>query len=250
MALAQTDPEAQVRAQAFEAGLRDLGWVDGRNLRLDYRWVPDASRLHAHAAELVGLAPDLILAPTTPVMAGLLPVSRTLPIVFVLVTDPVGSGFVPNLARPGGRLTGFTAFEFSIGSKWLEALKEIAPAVKRVALIYNPDTAPFSPLFRQPVADAARSFAVAAMQMPVRDAGGLAGEIEAFTREPDGGLMVLPEVSTTNNRDLIIALAALHRLPAVYPLRSFPASGGTPPTYSGAHQLVFAGRLHRNVARL
>jgi ABC-type uncharacterized transport system substrate-binding protein len=100
MALAQTDPEAQVRAQAFEAGLRELGWVDGRNLRLDYRWVPDASRLHAHAAELVGLAPDLILAPTTPVMAGLLPVSGTLPIVFVLVTDPVGSGFVPNLARP------------------------------------------------------------------------------------------------------------------------------------------------------
>jgi ABC-type uncharacterized transport system substrate-binding protein len=227
MALAQTDPEAQVRAQAFEAGLRDLGWVDGRNLRLDYRWVPDASRLHAHAAELVGLAPDLILAPTTPVMAGLLPVSGTLPIVFVLVTDPVGSGFVPNLARPGGRLTGFTAFEFSIGSKWLEALKEIAPAVKRVALLYNPDTAPFAPLFWRPVMDAAaRSFAVAPMQMPVRDAGGLAGEIEAFAREPDGGLMVLPEVSTTNNRDLIIALAARHRLPAVYPMRSFPASGG------------------------
>jgi putative ABC transport system substrate-binding protein len=226
MALAQTDPEAQVRAQAFEAGLRDLGWVDGRNLRLDYRWVPDASRLHAHAAELVGLAPDLILAPTTPVMAGVLPVSGTLPIVFVLVTDPVGSGFVPNLAHPGGRLTGFTAFEFSIGSKWLEALKEIAPAVKRVALVYNPDTAPFSPLFWQPVVDAARSFAVAPKQMPVRDAGGLAGEIEAFARESDGGLMVLPEVSTTNNRDLIIALAARHRLPAVYPMRSFPASGG------------------------
>jgi putative ABC transport system substrate-binding protein len=226
MALAQTDPEAQLRAHAFEAGLRELGWVDGRNLRVDYRWVPDASRLRAQATELVGLAPDLILAPTTPVMAGVLPVSGTLPIEFVLVTDPVGSGFVPNLAHPGGRLTGFTAFEFSIGSKWLEALKEIAPAVKRVALVYNPDTAPFSPLFWQPVVDAARSFAVAPMQMPVRDAGGLAGEIEAFAREPDGGLMVLPEVSTTNNRDLIIALAAHHRLPAVYPMRSFPASGG------------------------
>ena len=227
MALAQTDPEAQVRAQAFEAGLRDLGWVDGRNLRLDYRWVPDASRLRAQASQLVGLAPDFILAPTTPVMAGLLPVSGTLPIVFVLVTDPVASGFVPNLARPGGRLTGFTAFEFSIGSKWLEALKEVAPAVKRVAVVFSPDTAPFAPLFWQPVVDAAaRSFAVAPMQMPVRDAGGLAEEIEAFAREPDGGLMVLPEVSTTNNRDLIIALAARHRLPAVYPMRSFPASGG------------------------
>src|SRR5262245_60178061 len=227
MALAQTDPEAQLRARAFEAGLRDLGWVDGRNLRLEYRWVPDASRLHVQAKELVGLAPDLILAPTTPVMAGLLPVSRTLPIVFVLVTDPVGSGFVPNLARPGGRLTGFTAFEFSIGSKWLEALKEIAPAVKRVALVYNPDTAPFAPLFWQPLVDAAvRSFAVAPMQMPVRDTGGLAGEIEAFARERDGGLIVLPEVSTTNNRHLIIDLAARHRLPVVYPMRSFPASGG------------------------
>ena len=108
MALAQTDPEAQVRAHAFEAGLRELGWVDGRNLRLEYRWVPDASRLHAQATELVGLAPDLIFAPTTPVVAGLLPVSGTLPIVFVGVTDPVGSGFVKNLARPGGHVTGFT----------------------------------------------------------------------------------------------------------------------------------------------
>jgi ABC-type uncharacterized transport system substrate-binding protein len=111
MALAQSDPEAQLRTQALEAGLRDLGWVEGRNLHLDYCFVPDARRLHAQASELVGLAPDLILAVATPVVAGLLPVSRTLPIVFLYVTDPVGSGFVPNLARPGGRLTGFTSFE-------------------------------------------------------------------------------------------------------------------------------------------
>ena len=227
MALAQTDPEAQVRAQAFEAGLRDLGWVDGRNLRLDYRWVPDASRLRAQATELVGLAPDLIFAPTTPVVAGLLPVSGTLPIVFVYVTDPVGSGFVSNLALPGGHVTGFTSFEFSIGSKWLEALKEIAPAVRRVAVVFNPATAPYAPLFWQPVVNAAaRSFAVAPMQMPVRDGRELVGEIEGFAREPDGGLMVLPDVSTANNRDLIIALAARHLLPAVYPFRYFAASGG------------------------
>jgi ABC-type uncharacterized transport system substrate-binding protein len=136
MALAQNDPEALLRTQALEAGLRDLGWVEGRNLRLDYCFVPDASRLQAQASELVGLAPDLILAVATPIVAGLLPVSRTVPIVFTYVTDPVGSGFVPNLARPGGRLTGFTSFEFSIGSKWLEALKEIAPAVKRVAVVF------------------------------------------------------------------------------------------------------------------
>ena len=160
-------------------------------------------------------------------MAGLLPVSHTLPIVFVLVTDPVGSGFVPNLGRPGGHVTGFTLFEFSIGSKWLEVLKEIAPAVKRVAVVFSPDTAPFAPLFWQPVVDAAaRSFAVAPMQMPVRDGRELAGEIEAFAREPEGGLMVLPDVSTANNRDLIIALAARHRLPAVYPFRYFATSGG------------------------
>jgi putative ABC transport system substrate-binding protein len=227
MALAQTDPEAQVRAHAFEAGLRDLGWVDGRNLRLDYRWVPDASRLRAQASELVGLAPDLIVAVGTPVVAGLLPLSRTLPIVFVGVTDPVGSGFVPNLARPGGHVTGFTLFEFSIGSKWLEVLKEIAPGVKRVAVVFSPDTAPFAPLFWQPVVEAAaRSFAVAPMQMPVRDGRELAGEIEALAHEPDGGLMVLPDVSTGNNRDMIIALAARHRLPAVYPFRYFATSGG------------------------
>ena len=227
IALAQSDPEARLRAQALEVGLRELGWVEGRNLRLDYRFVPDASRLAAQASELVGLAPDLIVAHTTPVVAGLLPVSGALPIVFVQVTDPVGSGFVPNLARPGGRLTGFTLFEFSIGSKWLEALKEIAPAVRRVAVVFSPDTAPFAPLFWQPVVDAgARSFAVAPMQMPVRDGRELAGEIEAFAREPDGGLMLLPDVSTANNRDLIIALAARHRLPAVYPFRFFAASGG------------------------
>ncbi|MET0631055.1 MAG: ABC transporter substrate binding protein, partial [Xanthobacteraceae bacterium] len=171
MASAQRDPEAQARVRALEAGLRELGWVEGRNLRLDYRFVPDAGRLRAQATELVALAPDLILAVATPVLAGLLPVSGALPIVFVQVTDPVGGGFVPNLARPGGRITGFTTFEFSIGSKWLEALKEIAPAVKRVAVVFSPDTAPFAPLFWQPVvAAAARSFAVAPMQMPVRDA--------------------------------------------------------------------------------
>src|SRR5262245_28915126 len=132
MALAQTDPEAQLRVQAFEAGLRDLGWVEGRNLRLDYRWVPDIGRLRSPADELIGLAPDLIFAAQTPVVAELLPLTGTLPIVFVQVTDPIGSGFVPNLVRPGGQVTGFANFEFGIGSKWLETLKEIAPAIKRV----------------------------------------------------------------------------------------------------------------------
>jgi putative ABC transport system substrate-binding protein len=226
LAMAPDDPEAQLRIKAFEAGLRELGWTEGRNLRLEYRWAGgDAALLRKQATELVGLAPDLILATSTPVLAALRQ-EKTLPIVFVQVTDPIGGGFVPNLARPGGSLTGFTSFEFTIGSKWLEALKHVAPAVTRVALIFNPDTAPFAHLFWQPVEDAAPSFDVEPMQAPVRDVGEIERTIAAFARNANGGLMVLPDVSTTNHRDLIIALAARHRLPAIYPYRYFATSGG------------------------
>jgi len=226
LAMAPDDPEAQLRIKAFEAGLRELGWTEGRNLRLEYRWaVGDAALLRKQATELVGLAPDLILATSTPVLAALRQ-EKTLPIVFVQVTDPIGGGFVPNLARPGGSLTGFTSFEFTIGSKWLEALKHVAPAVTRVALIFNPDTAPFAHLFWQPVEAVAPSFDVEPMQAPVRDVGEIERTIAAFARNANSGLMVLPDVSTTNHRDLIIALAARHRLPAVYPYRYFATSGG------------------------
>jgi ABC-type uncharacterized transport system substrate-binding protein len=226
LAMAPSDPEAQLRVKAFEAGLQELGWTDGRNVRLEYRWAPgDATHLRSQATELVGLAPDLILATSTPVLAALRD-EKPLPIVFVQVTDPVGGGFVPNLARPGGYLTGFTSFEFTIGSKWLEALKHVAPDVTRVALIFNPDTAPFAHMFWQPVEDAAPSFDVEPIQAPVRDIGEIERAIAAFARHANGGLMVLPDVSTTNHRDLIIALAARHRLPAVYPYRHFAASGG------------------------
>ena len=225
-AMSPSDPESELRVRAFEAGLRELGWTEGRNLRLEYRWAPgDAALLHSQATELVGLAPDLILATSTPVL-GALRQGNPLPIVFVQVTDPVGGGFVPNLARPGGYLTGFTSFEFTIGSKWLEALKHVAPAVQRVALIFNPDTAPFAHLFWQPVVEAAPAFDVEPIQVPIRDVGEIEHAIEAFARAGNGGLMVLPDVSSTNYRDLIIALAARHRLPAVYPYRHFAASGG------------------------
>jgi putative tryptophan/tyrosine transport system substrate-binding protein len=225
-AMSPSDPESELRVRAFEAGLRELGWTEGRNLRLEYRWAPgDAALLHSQATELVGLAPDLILATSTPVL-GALQQGNPLPIVFVQVTDPVGGGFVPNLARPGGYLTGFTSFEFTIGSKWLEALKHVAPEVKRVALIFNPDTAPFAHLFWQPVVEAAPAFDVEPIQVPIRDVGQIEHAIEAFARAGNGGLMVLPDVSSTNYRDLIIALAARHRLPAVYPYRHFAASGG------------------------
>jgi putative tryptophan/tyrosine transport system substrate-binding protein len=227
MALAPSDPEAQQRVNAFEAGLRDLGWVEGRNLRIDYRWAPgDPSALRAQAAELIGSTPDLILAHSTPVVAALRQDGLAVPILFVQVTDPVGSGFVPNFTRPGGHLTGFTSFEFSIGSKWLEALKHVAPAVTRVALLFNPDVAPFAPKFWQPVKDASPAFDVMPMQIPVRDVAQIDGAIAKFAADGNGGLMVLPDVDTIYHRDRIIALAARHRLPAVYPFRMFAASGG------------------------
>jgi putative tryptophan/tyrosine transport system substrate-binding protein len=225
-AMAPSDPEAEMRVKAFESGLRELGWVEGRNMRLEYRWAPrDPGLLLSQATELVSLGPDVILATGTPVVAALRQ-GNPPPVVFVQVTDPIGNGFVPNLARPGGYLTGFTSFEFTVGSKWLEALKHVAPAVQRVALIFNPDTAPFAHLFWQPVVEAAPAFDVEPIQTPVRDAGEIKHAIETFAREVNGGLMVLPDVSTTSYRDLIIALAARHRLPAIYPFRYFAASGG------------------------
>jgi putative ABC transport system substrate-binding protein len=226
LAMAPSDPEAEMRVKAFETGLRELGWVEGRNMRLEYRWAPrDSSLLLSQATELVSLAPDVILATGTPVVAALRQ-GNPPPVVFVQVTDPIGNGFVPNLARPGGYLTGFTSFEFTVGSKWLEALKHVAPVVQRVALIFNPDTAPFAHLFWQPVVEAAPAFDVEPIQTPVRDAGEIKTAIETFAREANGGLMVLPDVSTTSYLDLIIALAARHRLPAIYPFRYFAVSGG------------------------
>ncbi len=220
------DPEAQLRVAAFEDGLRDLGWIKGRNLRLEYRWADNADLLRTHATELARMAPDLILANSTPVMAALQEQRPTVPIVFTQVTDPIGQGLVSNLGHPGGNLTGFTSFEFSIGSKWLETLKQVAPHVTRVALLFNPATAPFADLFWRPIETAARSFAIAPVSVGARNTDELERLVEAFAREPNGGLMVVPEVSTVNHRGLIVALAARHRLPAVYPLRSFAASGG------------------------
>src|SRR5262245_47890280 len=168
MSLAAGDPESQLRIAAFEKGLRKLGWVEGRNLRTEYRWADSANALHTHAAELASLPPDLILANSTPVMTALKAQTRAVPIVFVQVTDPVGQGFVSNLAHPGGNVTGFTSFEFSIGTKWLQALNEIAPRVTRVALVFNPETAPFADLFWRPFEAAAPSFAVTPVSTGVR----------------------------------------------------------------------------------
>ena len=172
------------------------------------------------------MAPDLILANSTPVTGALREQSHSVPTVFTQVTDPVGQGLVPNLAHPSGNLTGFTSFEFSIGTKWLEALKQIAPRVTRVALAFDPKSAPFADLFLGPVVAAAPSFSVTPIAAPVRAAADVDHVFDALAREPNSSVMVLPDISMTNHREAIIALAARHRVPAVYPFRYFAASGG------------------------
>jgi putative ABC transport system substrate-binding protein len=226
MGLVASDPEAQSRVAAFENGLQELGWVKGRNLSIDYRWAGDGNVLRDHAAELLAMAPDLILANSTPVTAALQEQSRTVPIVFTQVTDPVGQGLVPNLAHPGGNLTGFTSFEFSIGTKWLEALKQTAPRVTRVLLVFNPQSAPFADLFLRPIEAAAPHLSVTPIRAAVRDTADVDRVFDALAREPNGGLMVLPDISMTNYRQAIIGLAARHRVPAIYPFRYFAVSGG------------------------
>jgi putative ABC transport system substrate-binding protein len=224
--LAENDPESRLRMTAFERGLRDLGWIKGRNLQVDYRWAGDGASLRDNAAQLVNLKPELILANSTPVATALQAQTRTVPVVFVQVTDPIGQGLAANLAQPGGNLTGITNFEFSIGSKWIETLKDIVPRLKRVAMVFNPDTAPFADQFVRPITATAATFSVTPTVVAARDAAGLERMIAAFAQEPDGGLLVLPDVSTVNHRQEIIALAGRHRLPAIYPFRLFATSGG------------------------
>jgi putative ABC transport system substrate-binding protein len=230
MSFAANDPEAQMRVTALEKGLRELGWVSGREVKIEYRWANNPDTLRAYAAELAGLSPDLILASSTPVTVALKAALEerrlVVPVVFTQVTDPVGQSLVASLAHPGGHLTGFTSFEYSIGSKWLELLKQAAPPVTRVALVFNPRTAPFADLFWQGVQAAAPAFAV----MPISAGAPTFAELElmldGLAREGTGGLIVLADVSTLNYRDGLIGLAARYRLPAVYPERVFAAAGG------------------------
>jgi len=226
MSFVVNDPEGLSRAAALEDGLRKLGWIKGQNIRIEYRWAGDPEVLRTNAAELVGMAPDLILANSTPVMAVLREQGHAVPIVFTQVTDPVGDGLVPNLAHPGGHLTGFTSFEFSIGTKWLETLKKVAPRVTRVALVFNPQTAPFANLFWPPIEAAAPSFALVPTPVGPLSFAELERIIDVFARDPNGSLIVMPDVSTVNYRKGVIGLAARHRLPAVFPERIFATSGG------------------------
>jgi ABC-type uncharacterized transport system substrate-binding protein len=223
---AADDPDGRTRSAAFLQGLQQLGWTDGRNIRIDYRWgAGDADNMRKYAAELVALAPDVILASGTATVAPLLLETRTVPIVFVQVTDPVGAGFVDSLARPGGNVTGFVLFEYGISGKWLELLKEIAPLVTRAAIIRDPALSAGTGQFGA-IQAMAPSAGMEVSPVNVRDAREIERAIAAFARSSQGGLILTASALSVVHRDLIIALAARHKLPAVYYRRLFATAGG------------------------
>jgi putative tryptophan/tyrosine transport system substrate-binding protein len=223
--LTADDPEGQARLAAFLQGLQQLGWSDGRNVRIDTRWAAgEADHIDRYAGELAALAPDIILAVGAATVGPLQRAARTTPIVFVQVTDPVGAGYVASLARPGGNATGFTMFEFGIGAKWLELLKEIAPRVTRVGVLRDP-AIPAGIGQLAAMQSIAPSFGVELSPLGVRDAGEIERAVTGFAASK-GGLIVLPGALTTTHRALIITLGARHLLPAVYPYRYHVMGGG------------------------
>src|SRR5271156_2001078 len=227
MSRAAGDPEEQARFAGFLQGLQKLGWTDGRNVRIDYRWAAaEADRSRIYAAELVALAPDVVLASGSTSVAALLQTTRTVPIMFVNVIDPVGAGYVARLARPGGNATGFTAFEYSLSGKWLELLKEIAPNLTRIAILRDPALAAGIGQFAAIQAMAPSSLGVELTTIDPRDPGEIERAITAFARERNGGLIVTASPSSVTHRILIISLALRYGLPNIYPFRYYPAGGG------------------------
>jgi putative tryptophan/tyrosine transport system substrate-binding protein len=227
MGLGEHDPEAQLRVTALRAELQKLGWIAGRNVQLNIRWaIADAGRVRDFAKELVRLQSDVIIAQGTPSVAALVQETRSIPIVFVQLSDPVGSGFVQSLAKPGGHLTGFTNFETeTISEKWLELLKQMAPDIRRVAILFSPDATNYS-LWQSAIERAAVLSAVEPIATPVRSAREAYQALTAFAREPNGALVVLPDTFAFANRATIVALATEQRLPAVYPFKHFVQNGG------------------------
>jgi putative ABC transport system substrate-binding protein len=228
MPFAETDPELKRELTEFVRQLNGLGWVENRNLRIDYRWAAgDVQRLQVMAKELVALQPDIIFTRSTPATAALLKQTHTIPVVFATVSDPVGERFVESLARPGSNVTGFTNVESSLTGKWMELLKEVAPSIKRVAFIFDPQLAPGGgSYYTSLIGASARSFAVEPTATRVHDAVEIERAIGEFAREPNAGLIVLPDATTNIHRRLIIALAARYRLPAIYEFRDMVVDGG------------------------
>jgi putative ABC transport system substrate-binding protein len=225
MGISQTDPETKRRIEALVQKLLEFGWAEGRNVRFDYRFSEEVERMGVYAAEIVELRPDVIVVHSNPFLAALRQVNRTIPTVFIQVADPVGSGFVDSLARPGGNLTGFINFEAEIGGKWLELIKEIAPRVTRALVLLHQETAANVAFLRAAEA-AAPSLQINVTAAGVHNTAEIEQAIVTFAQEPNGGLIALPHVVTGSSRDRIAALAARHRLPCIFPFRFWIATNG------------------------
>ena len=220
------DTEGQTRVAALRDGLKELGWSEGRDLQIEYRWTdgqPDTMR--KYAAELVALQPEAIMCSSTPTLFALRKETQTVPIVFVMVSDPVRMGHVQSMARPGGNVTGFTPFEPSLGSKWVDLLKEIAPHVMRAAILFNPTTAANASSFVKPAERAGLSLGVSVVEAPVLANAEIERVISEFAQQPGGGLIIVPDPYTSARRALIVAIAARHRLPLITPFRYFTTEG-------------------------
>ena len=226
MGAVESDPARRSQLAAFRGALAKLGWREGSNLGIEVRWGADPELCARYAAELVALGPEVLLADSSPSLEALHRQTRTIPIVFVTVADPVGQGFVANLAHPGGNITGFSVFDAPMASKWLEMLTQITPPVTRVAMLFNPATTPYANLILQAMEEAAPSFAVAVRAAPVNSDSEVDAMMAALAREGRGGVLVLTSIFTATNRDAIITLAARHRLPAVYAFPFFAEAGG------------------------
>jgi putative ABC transport system substrate-binding protein len=226
---AESDPQAQAGLAKFTKALQDIGWNVGRNIAIDYRWAAaDLERMATFAKELVALKPDLIVGSTTPVVEALQRETKTIPIVFVVVSDPVGSRFVNSLPRPGGNITGFINVESSLSGKWVELLKEVVPHLSRAALLFNPETAPFFNYFLQPFQSAARASAIDPTTAPVRTPGDIERAFAELGERQDTGVVVLVDVFTAKRSilDVVISAAARNRVPTIYPYRYMVAAGG------------------------
>jgi putative tryptophan/tyrosine transport system substrate-binding protein len=226
--IGESDPEAQSMAAALHRGLRELGWVNGRNLQVDHRWgAGNPERIAAFAQELVALKPDVIVAHTTPSVIALRKETTAIPVVFVQVSDPIGTGFITNMAHPGGNITGFTNFESTMVGKWVEMLKEMAPAIVRVAFLFNPQTAPYvARYYHGPLEASARLLGIEPWAASVSSAADIESAISKFGREGGGGLIMMPDSFNIVHRERTIELAARYRLPAISPYRFAVQEGG------------------------
>ena len=227
MSLPQNDPGGQAEVEAFYQGLAAAGWVEGRNIQIEFRWPGgDVALARTLAKELIELNPDVLVGRSTPTTAALKGVTSSIPIVFVNVAEPIGSGFVESLVRPGGNITGFTNFDGSIGGKWVQLLKEADPHMTRIANVFNPKTAPFAGSFLQSIGSAATTVGVGTTAMPVESGDDIESSFTAFARQPAGGLIAIPDSFILEHRHVIIAQAAKNRLPALYANRISALDGG------------------------